>query len=231
MTQARRPVLVFDLDDTLYPERQFALSGFRAAGEWAAASLGVFGLADEMASLLDQGKLGGLFALALARRLPDHAPEHLAGLLRAYRDHDPVLELFADAGWALRHFAARGGLGLITDGTHSVQAKKVAALGIAGHFRHIVYTDALGGRHFSKPHPEGYVRVEQALATAATDGFVYIADNPAKDFVVPNARGWISIMVARPGHRRIHAGAAVAPGGAPQHTITALTELPAVLGD
>ena len=25
-------VLVFDLDDTLYPERQFALSGFEAAG-------------------------------------------------------------------------------------------------------------------------------------------------------------------------------------------------------
>jgi hypothetical protein len=30
-------VLVFDLDDTLYPEREFALSGFRAAGRWAAA--------------------------------------------------------------------------------------------------------------------------------------------------------------------------------------------------
>ena len=36
-------VLVFDLDDTLYPEREFALSGFRAAGRWAAAELGVEG--------------------------------------------------------------------------------------------------------------------------------------------------------------------------------------------
>ena len=33
-------VLVFDLDDTLYPERQFALSGFTAAGRWAEAELG-----------------------------------------------------------------------------------------------------------------------------------------------------------------------------------------------
>ena len=31
-------VLVFDLDDTLYPERQFALSGFQAAGRWAKRS-------------------------------------------------------------------------------------------------------------------------------------------------------------------------------------------------
>jgi putative hydrolase of the HAD superfamily len=229
MTKAPHPVLVFDLDDTLYPERQFALSGFRAAGEWAETSLGVAGMAEEMGRLLDQGELGNLFALALARRLPEHAPEHLAGLVRAYRDHLPVLELFADASWALRHFAALGRLGLITDGSHGVQARKVAALGIADHFRHIVYTDALGGRRFSKPHPAGYLRIEQTLGTAA-DKFVYIADNPAKDFVVPNARGWASVMVARPGHRRIHADAATAPGGTPQHTIASLAELPAVLG-
>jgi putative hydrolase of the HAD superfamily len=224
-----RTVLVFDLDDTLYPERQFAVSGFKAAACWAEASLGIRGLAEEMTRLLDQGELGSLFAMALARRLPGHDPEHLTGLVQAYREHDPVLELFADAEWALRHFAGRGKLGLITDGTVSVQARKVAALGIAGHFRAIVYTDALGGRRFSKPHPESYCIIEQALGTAG-DRFVYIADNPAKDFVVPNARGWISIMVARPGHQRIHAATPAAPGGAPQHAIGSLTELPAVLG-
>ena len=36
-------------------------------------------------------------------------------------------------------------------------------------------------------------------------------------------------MIARPEHRRIHEGAKVADGGAPQHTITSLTELPGVL--
>ncbi len=54
-------VLVFDLDDTLYPEREFALSGFRAAGRWAAAELGIDGLAAEMTRLLDDGHLGKLF--------------------------------------------------------------------------------------------------------------------------------------------------------------------------
>jgi putative hydrolase of the HAD superfamily len=223
------PILVFDLDDTLYPERQFAISGFEAAAHWASANLGIDGLADEMLRLLDEGHLGKVFAMALARRLPGHRPEDLAGLVQAYRGHDPVLELFADADWALRHFAAQGKLGLITDGTHSVQARKVAALGIGGHFQTIVYTDALGGRRFAKPHPESYCRIERALGTPGAT-FVYIADNPAKDFVVPNARGWISIMVTRQGHRRIHAAALPAAGGAPQHAITSLTELPAVLG-
>lgn len=225
----REPVLVFDLDDTLYPERQYALSGFKAAGRWAAAELGIEGLAEEMTRLLDDGHLGGLFRMALASKRPDHLPEHLDGLLQAYRGHEPELELFEDAHWALANFAARGKLGMITDGTHGMQERKVAALGIAGHFHEIVYTHALGGRAYSKPHPRSYELIEQALGGEGRQ-LVYIGDNPAKDFVVPNARGWISIMVERPGHRRIHSGARAADGGAPQVTIASLTELPTALG-
>ena len=222
-------VLVFDLDDTLYPERQFAVSGFAAAGRWAELELGVTGLAAEMTRLLDGGHLGELFGIALAERKPDHAPEHLTGLLEAYRNHEPAIELFEDAGWALGHFAPQAKLGLITDGTHHVQARKVEALGIAPHFQEIVYTHALGGRSFSKPHPRSYELVEQALA-AQGSRLVYVGDNPSKDFVVPNARGWTSVMVERPQTPRIHAGAQVAAGGAPQHTIGSLTELPGLLG-
>ena len=226
---SNRLVLVFDLDDTLYPERQFAVSGFEAAGRWAAAELGVEDLAADMTRLLDAGHLGELFGVALAKRLPDHEPEHLAGLVEAYRNHEPQLTLFDDAAWALAHFADRAGLGLITDGTHHVQAKKVSALGIAGRFQEIVYTHALGGRSFAKPHPRSYELVEQALGTGA-ERLVYVGDNPAKDFVVPNARGWTSVMVKRPDHRRIHAAAQAAEGGDPQHTVASLAELPAVLG-
>ena len=221
-------ILVFDLDDTLYPERQFALSGFAAAGRWAEAELGLGGLAADMARLLDEGHLGELFRIALAGRLPDHTPEQLAALVGAYRDHDPELSLFDDAAWALSHFA-KVKLGLITDGTHQVQARKVTALGIGARFRKIVYTHALGGRQYSKPHPRSYEMIEAALGGRG-ERLVYIGDNPAKDFIVPNARGWVSIMVERPEFRRIHADAKVAPGGAPQHTVAALTELPALLG-
>lgn len=222
-------VLVFDLDDTLYPERQFALSGFAAAGRWAEAQLGVAGLAADMTRLLEGGHLGELFSIALAGRLPNYTAEHLAGLIAAYRNHDPELSLFEDAAWALAHFAPQAKLGLITDGHHHVQAKKVTALGIAAHFRKIVYTHALGGRQYAKPHPRSYEMVEAALGTHG-DRLVYIGDNPSKDFIVPNQRGWISIMVERPEFRRIHANAEVAPGGAPQHTLASLRQLPALLG-
>jgi putative hydrolase of the HAD superfamily len=224
-----RDILVFDLDDTLYAERQFALSGFRAAERWACAELGLpAGLAEEMTRLLDQGHLGRLFGMALAARLPDHRPEHLEALVAAYRDHEPELSLFADAQWALEHFQPLGPLALITDGTASVQARKVAALGIAPFFQQTVLTGSLGGRAFHKPHPQSYQMVEEALASAG-DRLIYVGDNPSKDFIVPNARGWVSVMVERPGAQVIHGGATVAVGGAPRHTIASLADLPAVL--
>lgn len=223
-------VVVFDLDDTLYPERDFALSGFRAAEAWAQAELGLApGLAREMTRLLDQGHLGTLFPIALKAHHPEHTPEDLARVVSIYRDHAPQIALFPDAAWALAHYGARGPLGLITDGTHRMQARKVEALGIAPRFKEIVFTGALGGRDFHKPHPLSYQKIEAALGAEATR-FVYVGDNPAKDFVVPNARGWVSVMVQRPEQARIHAKAAVAPDGAPQHTVESLHQLPSVLG-
>ena len=221
-------ILVFDLDDTLYPERQFALSGFAAAERWAEATLGLTGLAADMLRLLDEGHLGQLFGRALAERMPDHRPEHLTGLREAYRNHLPSLTLFDDAAWALSHFGAQLTLGLITDGSHGVQRRKVEALGVARHFREIIYTDALGGRAFSKPHQQSFQLMQAALGGAG-ERFVYVGDNPSKDFLAPNALGWLSVMIDRPGAQRIHAGARPAAGGQPQRTIASLTELPALL--
>ena len=169
--------------------------------------------------------------MALKAHYPDHTPEQLADVVRIWRDHPPDIQLFDDAAWAIAHYAARGPLGLITDGTHSMQRRKVEALGIAPHFAEMVFTGALGGREFHKPHPLSYEKIEAALGGGqGPPRFVYVGDNPAKDFVVPNARGWVSVMVHRPGVPRTHSADAIAPGGAPQHTIASLWDLPQVLG-
>ena len=218
--------VIYDLDDTLYPERSFALSGFRAASAWAAHEWGIDGIADEMTGLLDDGHLGAVFKIALERHHPQHSKQDLARFIEAYRNHEPELELFDDAVAALERSQEYGPMGLITDGTHWVQQNKVQALGIAEHFDTIIYTGALGGRDFHKPHPRAFEMMEAALA--APDAlFVYIGDNPAKDFVSPNARGWATIQVIREGG--IHDAHAVADGGAPQHRIDSLFELGSVL--
>jgi putative hydrolase of the HAD superfamily len=219
--------VIFDLDDTLYPESAYALSGFRAAGAWADAAFGVTGMAEEMERLFAEGHLGPLFRKALSRHVPDHADTDLEKLVDVYRTHEPEIALYDDAVWALGHYASAAPIGLITDGTVSMQQAKVAALDIAHHFAEIVFTDARGGRSYRKPHPHSFEHMERAIG-GDDNRFVYVGDNPAKDFVTPNARGWLSIQIRRPGG--IHNADNVAEGGEPRHTINSLRELPDVLG-
>ena len=225
--ERRAPIIVFDLDDTLYSEREFAISGFRACERWLEREHGVGDIVAEMTRLLDEGHMRSLFELVMAARVPGLGPKGVEEFIDIYRLHDPEIALYPDAVWALDHFGRQGPLGLITDGQVEVQSSKVRALGIGERFKHIVYTSGLGGRTFSKPHPLPYEQMEAALAKGGGDRFVYIGNNPAKDFITPNARGWTSVQVLRP--NRIHARAATVEGGAAQHVIETLAELPRVL--
>ena len=218
--------VVFDLDDTLYAEREFAYSGFRAVGRWAHASWGLEGLAEDMTRLLDDGHLGALFKMSFEKHRPEHSPEEFALMREIYRTHEPEISLFDDAHWALEHFAQQGPIGLITDGTTEMQAAKVKALAIADSFEEIIYTHEGGGRDFHKPHPWSYERMETAIGQPG-DRFVYVGDNASKDFLTPNARGWLSVQVQREGS--IHDQNRVADGGEPDHVIRSLHELERIL--
>lgn len=227
-----RPLVVFDLDDTLYPERAFALSGFRAVARHVEERHGIAGLDTRMTELLDAGHLGTLFAIAFAEVRPGHAKDDLDELIAVYRNHTPVIALFGDAARALHRLAAHGPLGLITDGTARMQHAKIDALGIRDAFHHVIATDDLGGRAYSKPHPLSFEQMEAVLRAYDADArLVYVGDNPAKDFVTPNARGWLTVQVLRDATApaRIHAKAVAPPGGEPHRIIASLDGLETAL--
>ena len=218
--------IIFDLDDTLYAEREFAYSGFRAVGRWANQRWGITGIADDMTRMLDDGHLGALFKMSFEHHRPDHTDEEFAELREIYRTHDPEISLFDDAHWALDHFGRQAPIGLITDGTTAMQSTKVKALNIFDRFAKVIFTHEGGGREFHKPHPWSFEQMETDLG-GPDARFVYIGDNASKDFITPNARGWISIQIRRP--RPIHDQDKIADGGEPQHVITSLHEIDAVL--
>ncbi len=225
--------VVFDLDDTLYPERQYALGGFAAVGAWAEKQHGARGIAERLCQLLDQGYLGAAFKIALSEQIADFGCVHLRAALKAYADHTPSLVLFDDAAAALDHWAGHS-LALITDGNPRTQASKVSALGLDAHFAKIVLTGALAPKgEMHKPHRRAFEIVETTQRKGRSDHFVYIGDNPAKDFVAPNAMGWTTVLVDRPAWRatRIHRLAPAPEGGEPQHVVESLAALPRLLGN
>ncbi len=211
--------VVFDLDDTLYAERQYNLSGFTAVGEYVLRRYGVEGFGDICRELFCIGIRGNIFDEAcshLAVKLP------VAELVSIYRDHIPDISLFDDAARTLDNLRGKRPLGLLTDGFSGVQRRKIEALDIAPYFDSIVVSDELGGRDAWKPSAAPYCRSMEALAGPGRK-FVYVADNPGKDFITARALGWKTVRIERPAC--IHPASAK-PGYEADRVVFSLDEIP-----
>lgn len=190
--------VVFDLDDTLYPESAYVASGFRAVGDALSREHGVTGFGELAASLAASGVRGNVFDEAL-RRLGrgDDAGRLVPWCVTTYREHLPAIELFPEAREALEELHGQVKLGVLTDGWLAAQRRKVEALGLAARVDAVVFSDSFGREHW-KPSPVPYRAVAEALGVAH-DGCVYVADNPAKDFITARSLGWRTVQVSRPG--------------------------------
>lgn len=204
-------VIVLDLDDTLIAERDFALSGFRAIDKLVQDETGFSGFAEAAAAEFDAGTRGKIFNVVLRKLAGRDDTTLIDKMVEAFRTHIPTLALTADARVFLEQIKKRSlPAALISDGDHRTQRNKVRALDLEGDFTPLILTGDWG-REFWKPHPRAFETVMQVYGRPPSE-FVYIADNPAKDFVTPRRLGWRTIRIARPGSE--HAGA-VAPD--PRH--------------
>lgn len=213
-------LIVFDLDDTLYPEHQFVRSGFASVDRWLQDEHRIQGFFDAACALFESGVRGDIFN----RALPGY-PELIAPMLAHYRAHMPALSLHEDAAWALAYAGSRHPLGLLSDGYAQTQRNKVAALGIAPLFSALVYTDD-EGREAWKPSPRPY---ERMMRMTGMEGHqcTYIADNPNKDFITARKLGWRTIHIRRPDGE--YATPPVDPTYAADHGIETLHALEAIL--
>ncbi|OYU17895.1 MAG: hydrolase [Rhodobacteraceae bacterium PARR1] len=214
-----KPCIVFDLDDTLYPERDYNLSGLRAVGAHILATTGDARFGERCAALYQSGVREAIFDRVRAElNVATPADE----LVRVYRDHQPVLELHPDAKICLSLLHGRLPLGLITDGYAGVQRRKVQGLGLADRFDAIVFSDDLGRAHW-KPSPLPYQTLMQQMDNRA-DAFVYVGDNPMKDFVTARRLGWKTVMISRPSN--VHQHADCPPDHAADLEVTSLVDVP-----
>lgn len=205
--------IVFDLDDTLYLERDFAFSGYGAVE----AALGVAGFAATCRSLFGQGERADILGRALDRH--GLGRDRLSELVATYRDHTPDITLCPDARACLDRHGR--GFALITDGAERTQRAKIRALGLDRRFDLIVPTGQWPAG-FGKPHPRAFELVGGGRPC------IYVADNAAKDFLAPNRMGWRTVQILRPG--RVHDGAPPSAAHAAQVVIDSLDQLDAALG-
>jgi putative hydrolase of the HAD superfamily len=188
--------VVFDLDDTLFLERDYVRSGFDAAGRWASAHLAIDGFAAAAWELFEHGVRGSTFDQALERCGATADANVVRSLVEAYRTHRPAIDLLPDARRAIGSLASVP-LAVVTDGPVPSQRAKADALGCTSWTRISVFTGELG-EDFGKPHPRGFEEVERTTGVHGA-GCVYVADNPAKDFAGPKSLRWRTVRVRRRG--------------------------------
>ncbi len=188
--------IVFDLDDTLYSERDYVLSGFKAVAEWASDKLGID--RDRGYNTLFDLYVAGVRNNTFDRWLAIHQIENTAvvtKLLNVYREHSPTISPFGESIDLLSMLTKSYKIGLVSDGYLQVQQRKWAALGLDSFFDAVVFSDSLGRENW-KPSTAPFNLVLEQL-NIAPESSVYIGDNPRKDFFGARQLGMSTIWVKR----------------------------------
>ena len=192
--------IVFDLDDTLYLEENYAFSGMTFIGTWVEENWGILGLESELRRLWNQGIKTKTFDHAFQNLEYEICQNSVKELVNVYRNHSPEIELEPDSIVLLNRLQNKYHLGLITDGYKVAQNNKIDALNLHKWFSKIIITDELG-KSYWKPNPRSYKMIEAEFSCKGKE-CVYIGDNISKDFISANQRGWMTIQIQRP--NKIH---------------------------
>lgn len=227
MCLSRYPVVVLDLDDTLYLERDYVRSGFAHVAAWLERQSGwrhedAVAYADCCWSRFEAGVRGTIFDDAWqSLSLPYPAPS-VSDLVHEYRRHLPQIRLLPDAHRALRRLAAACcQLWIVTDGPLTSQRQKLTALDLPRRTSGIICTDQWG-REYWKPHPRAFEVIQRRTGVGANQ-CVYVGDHPGKDFIAPRQLGWSTIRVRRPGG--LHERREPQPGQEADHEVRSLDHL------
>ena len=181
--------IIFDLDDTLYSEKQYVRSGYRA-------------IAKRLGNKEAEEKLWNFFLEeknAIDELLEEFGQsERKAECLEIYRNQIPDISLYDGVDDCIRELKDAGiKVGIITDGRVNGQKNKLAALGLAEIVDDIIITDELGGEQFRKPNDIAF-RIMQNRWRIPFEEMAYVGDNVMKDFQAPRQLGMKSIYFENP---------------------------------
>jgi len=185
ITNPKKTCLVLDLDDTLYKEYDYQTSGLKYVEEQVLELYDV-DLRGKLLELRGQGVNDIFLELTNILNIP---PSIKDSFLMMYRYHKPDIALtlvtkkFIES--ALHNF---GKVVILTDGRSISQRLKLESLSL---LKIPVFISEEWNS--TKPDNKRFVAIMERYTTCSN--FCYVADNPSKDFVAPNALDWISICL------------------------------------
>ena len=189
-------LIAIDMDDTVYLERDYVRSGFRAVDRHVLEHAGVAGFFTCAWDLFVEGERGDVFDQVLAT-LSLKNEFDIIDLVRCYREHTPEIRMTEDSMVFLEAVKGRVPLALVTDGPSASQRRKIDALGLEHFVDELIVTDERGAT-WGKPQLTAFEHLQVRFG-AEPESCIYLADNPAKDFQAPGSLGWQSLRIRRAG--------------------------------
>lgn len=189
-------VVLFDLDDTLYPEIDYVKSGFSEVAKVIASKIN---LTDteiyELTMALFNDSKNNVFNRLVEQLNLDNSI--LPTLIKTYQFHSPNIKFYDDVMPCLNDLKQNGiRTGIITDGRVEGQEAKLKALNCYGLFEKIIITDSLGGIEYRKPNPKAFELMKNHF-NCEFDEMMYIGDNPEKDFYIEKTHKVKTIQIQR----------------------------------
>ncbi|RDW20408.1 HAD family hydrolase [Oceanobacillus chungangensis] len=187
--------IVFDMDDTLYQEKDYLLSGLKYVDIWVKENCHRTGFYEEAYQLFVSGENKFIFNRALELLEVNYDQNMIMEMLNVYRSHKPDIQLLEDAEWVLNNLYDNVKIGLISDGYLSSQKRKVNALKLPSRFNSIILSDEFGRENW-KPSHIPYEKVASELKCYPNE-CVYVGDNLQKDFITAKKLGWLTVHIQR----------------------------------
>ncbi len=185
-------VIAFDLDDTLYKERDYVIAAYRTIIERYGSEM----CDADRALFMSYSKPYEAFEF-FCSKVPGSDIENLKTI---YRSGSVPIKDTEGAEDLLRYLKSQGyATAVITDGFSARQRAKLHTLGIDSLIDTVIISEETG---FDKHTPKPFELLEKLYPDA--DVFYYIGDNPEKDFYYPNISGWHTIMISDTNNHNIH---------------------------
>lgn len=173
--------VIFDLDDTVYSEKEYVRSGYKAVSDYLGGRY-----EEELWNSFEAGKPAIDELLKELRRENEKAK-----VLSVYRSHQPDIHLYPGVTEMIEELKAKSiKVGIITDGRPEGQRNKLEALGLD--VDDVIVTDELGGAQFRKPCDIAF-RIMMTRWRLNPADMIYVGDNPEKDFQAPQQLGMRSL--------------------------------------
>ena len=104
--------IVFDMDDTLYKESDYVISGYKAVDHWVAKNYKKTGFYDIAIQIFHSGEKKLVFNKALEKLNIKYDEKTIRNMIEEYRSHEPEIHLLEEAEWVLNHLIDTVKIGL-----------------------------------------------------------------------------------------------------------------------